>query len=167
MTPHFPAAAALLEHARVKNTFLDFRDEADKEEGRSLKRFNSDPILYQRKWIAANGSAVPQPSRRETVTFTADIVGVVEVLASAKLDPRIAAVPSGEKALECLKFQLHLDGRCKPCRYFNLRPEGCINGMACSFCHFCDASAALQDKRKAKHLCRKQRRMAKSTKGPV
>mmetsp|Transcript_5160 Transcript_5160/g.12283 ORF Transcript_5160/g.12283 Transcript_5160/m.12283 type:complete len:167 (-) Transcript_5160:7-507(-) len=166
MTPHFPAAVVLLERARVKNTFLDFRDEVEKEEARSLKRCNSDPILYQGTWFAAVGFAVPQPSGKRTATFTADIVGVAEAIAAAK-DPRIAAVPSGEKALEVLKFQIHLDGRCKPCRYFNLRPEGCINGLACSFCHFCDAGAALQDKRKAKHLCRKQRRIAKSTKGPV
>ena len=36
MTPHFPAAVVLLERARVKNTFLDFRDEVEKDAVKGL-----------------------------------------------------------------------------------------------------------------------------------
>jgi len=31
----------------------------------------------------------------------------------------------------------HLAGKCRPCAFFS-KPEGCDNGVNCSFCHLCD-----------------------------
>ncbi|CAE8657722.1 unnamed protein product, partial [Polarella glacialis] len=55
------------------------------------------------------------------------------------------------QTLEELK-EAHDLGRCKPCRYFAFKADGCRSGDKCSYCHLCNS----EDCRRSKAIWKKQ-----------
>jgi len=47
----------------------------------------------------------------------------------------------------------HIEGRCKPCAFMY---EGCVNGVACQFCHLCPPGELKRRKRKKQAQFRKR-----------
>lgn len=66
---------------------------------------------------------------------------------------------NGERQVTEPKFntlEAHEAGRCRPCRFFWNKKDGCTLGDDCKFCHFCEREATKGTKRRLKYEARKQ-----------
>lgn len=55
-------------------------------------------------------------------------------------------LPTGGKATYSAGAETHNEGKCKPCAW-NWKPNGCIKGVDCTFCHMC-AEGTVKTRRK-------------------
>eukprot|EP00931_Biecheleriopsis_adriatica_P070003 TRINITY_DN4380_c0_g1_i1.p1 TRINITY_DN4380_c0_g1~~TRINITY_DN4380_c0_g1_i1.p1 ORF type:complete len:223 (-),score=38.98 TRINITY_DN4380_c0_g1_i1:292-903(-) len=115
---------------QVKNTFI--HAETPKAES-ALRRSSSSPAFSQElSGDDADDNAEHAPhgaSDEDGKTFAAEEI----------------PLPSPEE-----KLRAHLDGNCRPCRYFHFKSDGCRLGDACEFCHLCTEEAAKQYQRSLK-----------------
>ncbi|CAJ1331772.1 unnamed protein product [Effrenium voratum] len=57
--------------------------------------------------------------------------------------------------------EAHLNGSCKPCRFFQLRMAGCRKASSCKFCHFCTRDSAKEERRRYKAQRRRYKQAQK------
>eukprot|EP00929_Paragymnodinium_shiwhaense_P122900 TRINITY_DN96163_c0_g1_i1.p1 TRINITY_DN96163_c0_g1~~TRINITY_DN96163_c0_g1_i1.p1 ORF type:complete len:395 (+),score=48.26 TRINITY_DN96163_c0_g1_i1:164-1348(+) len=93
-------------------------------------------------------------------------VKLEEVQSEERVYPVADEVPNSPasedmQALPSVGSRAHFSGKCKPCA-FSWRPEGCSNGVACTFCHLCDS---MEKKRRLQHkkLALRVKRAARAT----
>ncbi|CAE7949199.1 unnamed protein product [Symbiodinium sp. KB8] len=118
----FPQAIYCLECAAVKNTFLDFTDELG-----AFEELAADSWLRSESEPARCGHAAPSKESK----------GGEESLL-------LAFAPEADDNQKSM-WRLHITGHCKPCRFFTTHVNGCHNGDACEYCHFCSPEAVRQD----------------------
>lgn len=139
----FPLARSRSSNAIVKNTFLFFPDEAEAASP-PLRKCASEP-----DWLPL----FPQSSSAAAIAAQA---GVWQKSDPEPLKQGVLAqtgVVDGQD-----KWQAHINGACRPCRFFTMHVDSCSRGAACSFCHLCSFDSALACKKKDKHMARKTRR---------
>merc|ERR1719264_1844517 len=61
----------------------------------------------------------------------------VQVAAKFPVPPPPSRPALGSPELPSVGSAGHTAGRCKPCAFFHT--AGCENGLACQFCHLCEA----------------------------
>jgi len=66
---------------------------------------------------------------------------------------QVLDVPEPEVMPEVVTAGKHLNGQCKPCA-FAWKPEGCVSGADCKFCHFCPPGEKQRRKRVMRQLQR-------------
>ena len=126
----FPEAARLLASRPVKNTFLEFPDISNIPADEDLAALGCKRAQSAPPGLRLRAIRVPPVKPAFADRMTAG--------------PASQANETGESTL-----QQHEAGRCKPCRFFALRSNGCSRGSSCPFCHFCSGEAARRDHRKA------------------
>ncbi|CAK9109077.1 Myosin-3 [Durusdinium trenchii] len=52
----------------------------------------------------------------------------------------------------------HVNGTCKPCRFFQLKNEGCNFGDRCKFCHYCSREEVRSERLRLKYDERRRKR---------
>ncbi|CAJ1331592.1 unnamed protein product, partial [Effrenium voratum] len=54
--------------------------------------------------------------------------------------------------------EAHMNGTCKPCRFFQLKEGGCRLGESCKFCHLCSRDEARAERLRIKYEDRRAKR---------
>lgn len=112
----------------------------------------------------ASAASVPSPASRSMLSLAPS--PTASLLGAPSPQDRVATAVSGPGCSSMLSLGSagHAAGRCKPCAFFHT--VGCENGVACIFCHLCEAGekrARRKQKIESRRSARKLRQVLTSS----